>query len=279
MSLDGLLILSFERVVRAPGDDADQEHGQARVRLDVVYGPVLVVVGEVRDGQAVREDHNHLNECVQAQQPHEQVETLLALARIIVERGEEREKQEELEVIREVPGPGEACVGGGPGDQVVQEGQVPQPVVPTLGGGVVHVEEGAVAAEDHQEFPEEHYCKEVEGEETYGTVHIDESNVVLKAILLLDFLEHEEDSEEASHPEEAVDDMLSREDSAENEITHPLLDDSHILQGCTLQNIEVSVSENDNSTSNDSKTIENCKFLVILIGNARRENLRERSLK
>jgi hypothetical protein len=74
----------------------------------------------------------------------------------------------------------------------------------------------------------------------------------LKAILLLDFLEHEEDSEEASHPEEAVDDMLSREDSAENEITHPLLNDGHVLQGCTLQNIEVSVSQNDNSTSNDS---------------------------
>lgn len=121
MSLDGLLILSFERVVRASGDHADQEHGQARVRLDVVDGPVLVVVGEVRDGEAVREDHDHLNERVQAQQPHEHVEALLALARIVVERGEEREKQEELEVVREVPGPGEAGVGGGPGDQVVQE--------------------------------------------------------------------------------------------------------------------------------------------------------------
>ncbi len=108
---------------------------------------------------------------------------------------------------------------------------MPQPVVPTLRGRVVHVEKGAVAAEDHQEFPEEHDRKKVEGEETYGTVHIDESNVVLKAILLLDFLEHEEDSEEASHPEETVDDVLSREDSAENEITHPLLNDSHVLQG------------------------------------------------
>jgi hypothetical protein len=85
MSLNCLFFLPLKRVIRASSDDSDQKHGQSRVGLHIVDGPVLIVVGEVADGEAVREDHYQLDQGVQAEQANEHVETLLTLAWIVVE--------------------------------------------------------------------------------------------------------------------------------------------------------------------------------------------------
>jgi hypothetical protein len=59
--------------------------------------------------------------------------------------------------------------------------------------------------------------------------------------------------------------MLCRKDSAEYEALHPFLDDVHILQGSTLEGIEVSLSQDNNSTGKDSQTIEDFEFDILWI--------------
>ena len=59
--------------------------------------------------------------------------------------------------------------------------------------------------------------------------------------------------------------MLCREDSAEDEALHPVLDDIHILQGSTLEGIEVGLTQDYHGTGKDSKTIENFKFCILWV--------------
>jgi hypothetical protein len=101
----------------------------------------------------------------------------------------------------------------------------------------------------------------------------------LDTVLPLKFLEHEEDAEEGSEPEEAVDDVFGGENRAEYEVAHPLLYDCHVLQGRALQYVEVRVAEDDDEGGHDAQAVEYRKLLVVLVRDARRKYLRERPLE
>ena len=159
--LNLLLVLSLECEVAAASHHADQENGQTRVWLHVVHCPVFILVSEVADGEVVSQYDNELNEGVEAEQAEHYIEELLPLARVVVERREQGEQQEELEVVRQVPRPRQARVGLRPRHQVVQEGYVPKPVLATLRCRLVHEEKRAVTTEEDKELPEEKDCEEV----------------------------------------------------------------------------------------------------------------------
>lgn len=164
VALDDLLALLLECVVAAAGEDADQEHGQPRVGLHVINGPVLVLVGKVRDREAVREDHDKLHEGAhKGDDPQGRVE-LATLRELVVEAGEDGQQEEELEVVCYVPGPGEAGVWLAPGDHIIEEYDVPEPVLRAFCVRLVLMEKGTVTTEEDEELPEEENGEYVQGE-------------------------------------------------------------------------------------------------------------------
>ena len=81
-----------------------------------------------------------MNQSIKSEESHKDIETLLAFAWIIIERGKEGEKKEELEVVCKVPGPWQASVIGRPRYKIVQKHQMPQPMIAALSCGFIHVE-------------------------------------------------------------------------------------------------------------------------------------------
>jgi hypothetical protein len=76
---------------------------------------------------------------------------------------------------------------------------------------------------------------------------------------------HKVGANESGHPEKYIGDMLCREDSTEDKALHPVLDDIHILQGSTLEGVEVSLAQDYHGTGKDSQTIEDFKFSILWI--------------
>lgn len=105
MPFNGIFFLSLKSVVWAASDDSYKENGQTRIRLHIVDCPVFIIVCEVADWETVCKNYYHLNQSIKSEESHKDIETLLAFAWIIIERGKEGEKKEELEVVCKVPGP------------------------------------------------------------------------------------------------------------------------------------------------------------------------------
>ena len=265
MALDDLLSLFLECIVAAAGENADQEHGQPRVGLHVVDGPVLVLVGEVRDREAVCEDHDKLHEGAhEGDDPQGRVE-LATLRELVVEAGEDGQQEEELEVVCYVPGPGETGVRFAPGDHVVEEYDMPEPVLRAFCVRLILMEKGTVTTEEDKELPVEENGEYVQRQKSHHAVDINEEFRTEEPVLLLHLSKHKVGAYECGHPEKYIGDMLGREDSAEDKALHPVLDDIHILQGSTLESVEVGLAQDYHGTGKDSQTIEDFKFCILWV--------------
>ena len=98
------------------------------------------------------EDDNHGNKCCEAEDGGHCVPEGVPLSE--VEFDKDWKDQEELHFTGEVPGPAHACVALSPRNQVVDEEQVPEPVI----FAVVHVvefeEERPLSATKYDHKPE-----------------------------------------------------------------------------------------------------------------------------
>ena len=99
MRFEYLLTFLLESVVAAASEDADQEYRQPRVGLHIVDSPVLVLVGEVRDREAVGEDHDHLDEGAHHCDDSQGRVELATVCELVVEASKDWEQEEELKVV------------------------------------------------------------------------------------------------------------------------------------------------------------------------------------
>jgi hypothetical protein len=129
VSIYNFFTFLLESIVAASGYHSDQENGQSRIWLHVVYCPILILVGEIRYREAVRQDDYHLHEGAGTCYRRNCDVELAALGQIVIESDEGRKKQEELEIICNVPSPWETGILFSPGNHIIEEDDVPEPVL------------------------------------------------------------------------------------------------------------------------------------------------------
>ena len=137
-----------------------------------------------------------------------------------------------MHLTRQVPSPIHAAVLLLPRDQIVEEGEVPDPVLTALVHLLVLEKERTLTAKERHEAPKEEQSEDVEGPKSDEAIENEQEFVGRQlAIVELHLDEELVGGEEGRDPEEDVDKEVCRQDNAEERALYPLLDHLNVLDG------------------------------------------------
>ena len=106
------------------------------------------------------------------------------MAIVVVCTHQEWNENEELHLTGDEPGPVHAVVVALPWDDIVEEGQMPNPVLITCVCILILEEERTITTKEHNESPVEKHCEGVEWPESHNTIHDDETLTAWKLAIV-----------------------------------------------------------------------------------------------
>ena len=258
-----LILLVLIAVIAASPNDSNKVGRDAREGLLIENGPILVSILKVACRERVLDYDRDREQWGNGPDWNDKDPEALSILEVALYQ--KWHKYEELHLTGEIPGPRHATIFALPGNQVVQEGEMPYPMLVTLVRVLVLEKEWPLSSKERNNAPKEEQCESVKGPQTHKATENYYKFVAWQSSVIETHLDQElVAGQETWHPEEHIDKEVGGEDKAKEWALDPLLDDLQILNRA-LQGVEVGISENDHDAEYDSQAVQDFELLISLL--------------